>query len=152
MPLRFPSSPVVDTNLSPGSYRFHIVASNSDGDWNGTETVLPFQVEPAVWQTWWFRLTCALALGLTAWLLYRIRMHQKIAQLNVRFEERLGERTQIAQDLHDTLLQGVLSASIHIHVATNRLTDDSKAKPLLIQVQRLMAQVKKCSARSPFLE
>ena len=131
----------VYTNLSPGSYRFHIVASNSDGAWNGTETVLPFQVQPAAWQTLWFRLTCALALALTAWLLYRIRMHQKIAQLNVRFEERLGERTQIAQDLHDTLLQGVLSASMQIHVATNRLTDDSKAKPLLIQVQQLMAQV-----------
>ena len=41
-------------------------------------------------------------------------------QLNVRFEERLAERTRIAQELHDTLLQGFLSASMQLHVAADR--------------------------------
>jgi ligand-binding sensor domain-containing protein/signal transduction histidine kinase len=131
----------VYTNLGPGFYRFRVASSNSEGEWNGSEAQIPFRIEPVFWQSWWFQLTCALALALTVWLLYRIRMHQKIAQLNVRFDERLRERTRIAQDLHDTLLQGILSASMHLHVASNRLSDDSPAKPLLIQVQQLMDQV-----------
>jgi len=128
-------------NLGVGTYRFRVMASNSDGLWNGSEASVGFEVEPAFWQTWWFRFSCILTLGLMPWILYRIRMHQRIAKLNVRFEERLAERTRIAQDLHDTLLQGVLSASMHLHIAGNRLSDDSPAKPLLIQVQQLMDQV-----------
>ncbi|MBV8281177.1 MAG: hypothetical protein JO347_03825, partial [Candidatus Eremiobacteraeota bacterium] len=128
-------------NLGVGTYRFRVMASNSDGLWNGSEATVGFEVEPALWQTWWFRFSFILTLALMPWIVYRIRIHQKIAQLNVRFEERLAERTRIAQDLHDTLLQGVLSASMHLHVAGNRLSDDSPAKPLLIQVQQLMNQV-----------
>jgi ligand-binding sensor domain-containing protein len=49
---------VVYTNLGPGSYRFRIVASNGMGLWNGPETTVGFVVEPAFWQTWWFRIVC----------------------------------------------------------------------------------------------
>ena len=129
------------TSLRPGHYRFQVIACNNDGVWNGSGATLGFVVLPAFYQTWWFGVLCVLALALTAWLLYRMRMHQRIAQLNVRFEERLAERTRIAQDLHDTLLQGVLSASMHLHIVGNRLSDDSPAKPLLIQVQQLMDRV-----------
>jgi signal transduction histidine kinase len=37
------------------------------------------------------------------------------------FQERLAERTRIAQDLHDTLLQGVLSASMQLYVVADQL-------------------------------
>jgi len=67
-----------------------------------------------------------LAAALLVLLLYRFRMHQKITEMNVRSEERLAERARIAQDLHDTLLQGILSASMHLHVANNKLPDDSR--------------------------
>jgi signal transduction histidine kinase len=59
----------------------------------------------------------------------------------MRFEERLGERTRIAQELHDTLLQGVLSASMQLHVAVDRLPEDSPAKSPLGRVLKLMSQV-----------
>ena len=52
------SRQVVYSNLGPGSYRFHVVASNSEGLWNGPETSIPFVIEPAFWQTWWFRTAC----------------------------------------------------------------------------------------------
>jgi signal transduction histidine kinase len=61
--------------------------------------------------------------------------------LNARFEERLAERTRIAQDLHDTLLQGVLSASMQLHVGVDQLPDDSPARTTLNRVVKLMAQV-----------
>ena len=39
------------TNLAPGPYRFRVIASNSDGLWNGPEATLAFEVEPRFWQT-----------------------------------------------------------------------------------------------------
>ena len=92
-------------NLGPGPYRFRILASNSEGLWNGPEATVPFVIERAFWQTWWFQTSCLLACVLIILLLYRLRMYRLTRQLNIRFQERLGERTRIAQELHDTLLQ-----------------------------------------------
>jgi ligand-binding sensor domain-containing protein/signal transduction histidine kinase len=131
----------VYTNLDPGSYRFHVMASNSAGLWNGAESEIQFEIEPLFWQTSWFRLSSAIAIGLTILFLYRLRLHQLTRQMNVRFEERLAERTRIAQDLHDTLLQGFLSASMQLHVALKQLPTDSQAKPLVGRVLELMEQV-----------
>jgi signal transduction histidine kinase len=131
----------VYTNLSPGSYRFRVMASNSDGLWNGAESMIEFEIEPVFWQTWWFRFSALMALALAILIFYRLRLHRLAKQLNVRFEERLAERTRIAQDLHDTLLQGFLSASMQLHVAADHLPEDSPAKPLVSRVLDLMRQV-----------
>jgi ligand-binding sensor domain-containing protein/signal transduction histidine kinase len=128
-------------NLGAGSYRFHVMASNGDGLWNGSEAAVGFKVEPTVWQTWWFRLSGALCAGLLILLAYRLRMHQLTKLLNVRFEERLAERTRIAQELHDTLLQGLLSISMQLHVAMDQLPDDSPARTTLNRVMQLMGPV-----------
>jgi len=117
------------------------IASNGDGLWNGSEAMLGFEVEPSLWQTWWFRLACVLCAGLATLLVYRMRMHRLTQLLNVRFEERLAERTRIAQELHDTLLQGVLSASMQLHVAVDQLPEDSPARPSLNHVLELMGRV-----------
>jgi signal transduction histidine kinase len=96
---------------------------------------------PPFWGTWWFRLLAVLT-GLAGILaLYRIRMRQVARQLNLRFEERLAERTRIAQELHDTLLQGFVSASMQLHVATERLPPDSPHRAPLDRVQELMRTV-----------
>jgi len=129
------------TNLSPGVYRFRVIASNSDGVWNSAEDMIGFEIAPALWQTWWFRIAVVLALGLTALAFYRMRLHQLTRQLNVRFEERLAERTLIAQELHDTLLQGFLSASMQLDVAVDQLPADSPARSRLSKVLELMRQV-----------
>jgi signal transduction histidine kinase len=61
--------------------------------------------------------------------------------LELRFEERLAERTRIAQELHDTLLQGFLSASMQLHVADEHIAVDSPAKRSVGRVLELMALV-----------
>jgi signal transduction histidine kinase len=131
----------VYTNLGPRTYHFHLVASNSYGEWNGSETVVAFEVEPAFWQTWWFRSTLAVLLASIVFVFYRLHLHRLTQQLNLRFEERLAERTRIAQELHDTLLQGFLSASMQLHVADDQLPQDSPAKPLMNRVLTLMGRV-----------
>ena len=131
----------VYTNLPPGPYRFRVTASNSDGAWTGREATLSFIVSPAYWQTTWFRFSIAVLVLAGAWGLYRLRLLQLSRRLTVRFEERLAERTRIAQDLHDTLLQGFLSASMQLHVVADRVADDSPAKAPLARVLQLMTQV-----------
>jgi signal transduction histidine kinase len=107
----------------------------------GVVAVAIVEGRPPWWRTWWFRLALAL-LGVVALLaFYRWRVRELRTQLTLRFEERLAERTRIAQDLHDTLLQGFLSASMQLHVANNLLAEDSPAKPLVGRVMQLMGQV-----------
>jgi len=67
--------------------------------------MLDIDVPPAFIQTIWFKTLVALAgMGLI-WLLYRIRLQQVTARADLQYGERLMERTRIARDLHDTLLQ-----------------------------------------------
>ncbi len=131
----------VYTNLLPGAYRFHVTASNSDGIWNTSDASFPFFIEPALWQTWWFRLAAVLMVVLAMWWSYLFRTRQLARQLHLRFEERLAERMRIARDLHDTLLQGFLSASLQLDVAVEYLPPGSPASPMMSRVLALMRQV-----------
>jgi len=116
-------------NLNPGSYRFRVMASNSDGIWNGPEAAIGFAVQPMLAQTWWFRaalLTCA---GLATLAIYRLRVRQLTRLLYVRFEERLAERKRIAQELHDTLLQSFQGLILRFQAANQiLLSNPSEAK------------------------
>jgi PAS domain S-box-containing protein len=70
----------VYTNLGPGSYRFRLVASNSEGLWNTSETAIAFNVAPAYHQTYWFRLSCVTIFIALLWALYRWRIHRLKSQ------------------------------------------------------------------------
>jgi signal transduction histidine kinase len=56
-------------------------------------------------------------------------------------DERLEERTRIAQELHDTLLQGFVAASMHLHAAVNRLSSDSPEKQRLTDIAQMVERV-----------
>ncbi len=128
-------------NLFPGHYRFRVAARNRDGIWSETVSPLELHVQPHYYQTiWFYLLEGGLVLGL-GFIAYRLRVRQVTARLDSRFRERLLERTRIAQDLHDTLLQGFISASMQLHVADNQLPADSPAKALVGRVLELMRHV-----------
>src|SRR6185369_1066997 len=74
------------TNLSPGAYRFRVIASNSDGLWNSAEAMIRFEIAPVFYLTWWFRLAALLVFMLAVLAFYRFRLHRVTRQLNVRFE------------------------------------------------------------------
>jgi signal transduction histidine kinase len=128
-------------NLPPGNYRFRVSACNNNGIWNEAGTFLDFSVAHAYYQTTWFRLSCVAAFLALLGALYQLRLRQVARQFNMRLEERVSERTRIAQELHDTLLQGFISASMQLHVAIDQVPDDSPAKTRLGRVFRLMGQV-----------
>jgi len=131
----------VYTNLGPGNYRFRVNASNADGEWNGSDATLAFSIAPAFWQTAGFQLLSVLFAAAAGWGAYRLRVVHVTRRLNRRFEDRLAERTRIAQELHDTLLQGFVSASMQLHVAADRLPENSPVKSSLGRVLELMRAV-----------
>ncbi len=93
------------TNLDPGKYVFRVQGSNSDGVWNEEGVSLPILITPPWWRTNWFRALCAAVLLALLWAAYQLRVRQLHHQFEMTLEARVGERTRIARDLHDTLLQ-----------------------------------------------
>ena len=146
------------SDLAPGNYRFHVIASNNDGVWNETGAALTFTVLPAYYQTTWFRVLCFAVFAFLLWLFFHLRLGRVAARMQTRLEERLAERERIARELHDTLLQGVASAYMQLDVANDRLPPESPAKPLVQHVLDLMKQVSEegrnaiRSLRSPVFE
>jgi len=101
-------------NLGPGKYRFRVICS-SDGIWNNEDVSIGFSVLPAFYQTIWFRVSCFAALIALLWGIYQLR----VQQLQRQFAIRLTERTRIARELHDTLLQNVHGLLFQIQAARN---------------------------------
>jgi len=111
------------SDLRPGSYRFRVIASNNDGVWNKTGATLDFKVAAAWYQTIWFRSLCFIAGLLLLWAIYRLRVRRIAGAMKARFDERLAERTRIARDLHDTLLQTIQGSKLVADDALSATTD-----------------------------
>jgi signal transduction histidine kinase len=111
------------SDLWPGHYRFRVIACNNDGVWNETGASLNFTIAPAWYQTTWFFAFCAIALLLLLWTLYQLRLNQLKHQFSRTLEARVDERTRIARDLHDTLLQSFQGITLHFQRARNLLPD-----------------------------
>ena len=109
------------TMLGPSEYRFRVIASNNDGVWNEEGARLDFNIAPAWYQTNWFYTLCAIAFLGLLWAVYQLRLHQLRLQFNVKLEERVGERTRIARELHDTLLQSFHGLMFQFQAARNLL-------------------------------
>jgi signal transduction histidine kinase len=109
------------TNLAPGHYTFRVIACNNDGVWNEAGAFLAFSIAPAYYQTTWFRVSCAAAFLLLLWAAYRFRVHQLKHQFAIGLEARVNERTRIARDLHDTLLQSFNALLLRLQTVSNVL-------------------------------
>jgi len=108
-------------NLGPGDYKFRVIAANNDGVWNETGAVLEFSVLPAWYQTFWFYSACAAALVVALWAFHQLRLRQVERQFHKALEARVDERTRIARELHDTLLQSLHGLLFRFQGARNML-------------------------------
>jgi ligand-binding sensor domain-containing protein/signal transduction histidine kinase len=107
------------TNLAPGTYRFRVMASNNSGVWNESGDTLSFSIAPAYYQTRWFAAIVAVGIATLLWAAYRLRIRQLAHQFNRTLDARVSERTRIARDLHDTLLQSFQGALLRFQAAAN---------------------------------
>ena len=121
----------VYTNLQPGSYRFRVAAMTADR-WSEANEPLAFLIEPFFYQTRWFALTGALAVGLLVWVVWQLR----IRQVHKEFALVLDERTRIARELHDTLLQGFVGVALQCTAVSQLLeTSPETAKDRLERIR-----------------
>jgi len=108
-------------NLPPKKYRFRVIACNNDGVWNDTGASLDFSVLPAYYQTGWFRALCGAAFLLLLWFIYQYRLRQLRHEFNIGLEAQVKERTRVARELHDTLLQSFQGAAFQFQAARKLL-------------------------------
>jgi signal transduction histidine kinase len=125
------------SDLPPKRYRFRVIASNNDGVWNADGDTLEFEIQPAFYQTNAARITLVVLILASLWIAYSTHMRRVRADLIARFEERLAERTRIAQELHDTLLQGFVSTLMHLHMFADEVGDPSAR----LKLERLLQRV-----------
>jgi len=110
------------TDLGPRAYRFRVIAANDSGVWNEVGDTLEFSLAPAYYQTDWFRAGCVAAFFATLWGLYRLRLLQLSREFNAQLDGRVEERTRIARELHDTMLQSFQASVLQMHAARNLLS------------------------------
>lgn len=113
------------TNLSPGTYRLHVRAANSDGVWNQAGQTLTVRVHPAYYQTWWFRAGLVGLLLAAGWGVYRYREAQRRQVARVR--------DHIAKDLHDDMGSTLSSIRIFSEVAQTQLAGAHPQTAALLQ-------------------
>jgi signal transduction histidine kinase/ligand-binding sensor domain-containing protein len=111
------------TDLRPGKYRFHVIACNNDGVWNEEGATLDFSVVPAWYQTNRFLALCFCTTIFLFWALYRLRVRQVSRTISARFDERLAERTRLAREIHDTLVQTIQGSKMVADDALDEATD-----------------------------
>jgi signal transduction histidine kinase/streptogramin lyase len=118
--------------LPPGKYSFRVIACNNDGVWNEQGAGLDFSIDPAWYQTRWFQAAYVAAFLLLLWGLYRFRTHQMSQKFKLRLEERVSERTRIARELLDTLLQSFQGLMLRLE-AVNVMLPEGRPKEQLEQ-------------------
>lgn len=120
------------TNIPSGTHALHLRACNRDGIWDRVGIVYKITQQPYFYETRLFLLAAVTAGLLLLGGLYRLRLHQATARINTRLEERHAERTRIARELHDTLLQSFHGLLLRFQAASNLLpTRPDEAKQRL---------------------
>ena len=111
------------SNLPPGPYRFRVIACNNSGVWNQQGDTLEFSIAPAYYQTNWFRVLCAVLVLVLLWAAYRWRLRRMHHRFEITLEARVGERTRIARELHDTLLQSFHGVLLRLEILSQVLRE-----------------------------
>jgi signal transduction histidine kinase len=114
-------------------YTFHVQAATGRGAWSEPGVNLQIEILPPLWKTAWFEALCGALVLAFMWGLHRARLYQLAREFNARLEERVHERTRIARELHDTLLQSFQALMFHFQ-AVNDVLPHGKGKEALEKV------------------
>lgn len=109
------------TTLPHGVYRFRVEGAESRGAWSRSTRELTIEILPPWWLTGWFRALCAVVVVLAFWMLYQVRLRGLRREFHAALDARVDERTRIARELHDTLLQSFNSLLLRFQSASNIL-------------------------------
>ncbi|WP_236657159.1 ligand-binding sensor domain-containing protein [Acidisarcina polymorpha] len=125
------------TTLPKGDYTLRVQSASSRGPWNEPGVSLHVHILPPWWDTWWFRTTYVASITLCLWFGYRFRLQEVTRQHNLRLQERLRERSRIARELHDTLLQGFQGLMLQFQNVLNTLQHD---EPIYRRIEHVLGR------------
>jgi ligand-binding sensor domain-containing protein/two-component sensor histidine kinase len=136
------------SSLKPGKYEFRVRACNNDGVWSDAGDKLDFFIMPAFYERAWFRPLCLLAAALAIWGLYRMRIARITDRLRLQMEAQDKERRRIAQELHDTLLQGFIGIGLKLDAVANELPDSlaslrERLRTILLQSEKYLNEARR---------
>jgi len=110
------------THLSPGKYRFRVKAGNRDGIWNDLGASVVFEIEPFLWQQFWFQATILIVLLILVAVVVRyISLRRLRRRLQVVEQQAMvdRERARIAKDLHDDLGASMTRMTLLLELASS---------------------------------
>jgi signal transduction histidine kinase/ligand-binding sensor domain-containing protein len=119
------------TDMPPGRYKFHVIASNNDGLWNETGAESSFFIAPAFYQMSWFYLLCVIAAGSSACIFYAKHLSRVTKRIQEQLATRLEERERIARELHDTLLQGFQGLMLRFQAVLQNIPAEAHARQMM---------------------
>jgi len=111
------------TTLPPGKYGFRVEGATLRGPWSEPGKLVEITIQPPWWATWWFRAAAAGVVLVALWAAYRGHLRQMTQEFEIRLAERVRERTRIARELHDSLLQGFQGLMFRLWAVRDLLPD-----------------------------
>jgi signal transduction histidine kinase/ligand-binding sensor domain-containing protein len=118
--------------LPAGSYTFQVQGATHLGPWSPSPASLRIVMLPPWWASRPFYLLAGAVATASLLIAYRVRVRQLSRAYNLRLEERWAERTRIARELHDTLLQSFQGLMFRLQAVRDLLPDRAeKALPVL---------------------
>ena len=93
---------VTYTNFEPGTYKFHVRATNTPGIWSDLDTQLTIEILTPLWATWWARLCYLIAVSTIILIILRL-VYTRIKDKNELRIERLKVKQQ--EELNQSKMQ-----------------------------------------------
>jgi signal transduction histidine kinase/ligand-binding sensor domain-containing protein len=121
------------SNLRPKTYRFRVRARNSDGVCSEKDGEVGFIFAPEFYETTWFPYLCVISAALGIFAMHRLRLARLASRMNLQLAIQLNERKRIAQELHDTLLQGFTGVGLKLDTLVSSLPASLNATRLQFQ-------------------
>lgn len=103
------------TNIPAGTYMFHVQSYDTDHPNSYSDASLIVVIRPHFYRTVWFLFCLIALLGLLLWLGYRM----KVQRANAEFRATLEERSRLAREIHETILQGCASISSFLEASAS---------------------------------
>jgi signal transduction histidine kinase len=120
------------TNLPPRTFRFRVTACNADNLCNEQGATVVFSLAPFLYQRVWFWPLVAAVIAGLGWVVYQLR----IRRLRERYDLILAERSRIARELHDTLIQGFSGITMAMQALAGRLRSAPRERETLDDIIR----------------
>ncbi len=115
------------TNLPAGHYSFHVQTFELGNPGAVSEASIALVKQPFFYRTWWFLSLCVLFIALLIYGMYQYR----VRQVRARFESVLEERSRLAREMHDTVIQGCTGVSALLEAVSMDGSNASKSASLM---------------------